>query len=107
MIRKFYHIVLLLIASLISGCTSEVVPSREETNILLTVRCDAPTKSDPEEKEGEKSFNENLIRSVDFLFYPGSEPSETTDAVLHIRRELASDPMQPGEWEVDFDLVEH
>lgn len=105
MIRKFYHIVLLLIASLISGCTSEVVPSREETNILLTVRCDAPTKSDPEEKEGEQSFNENLIRSVDFLFYPGSEPSETTDAVLHIRKELASDPMQPGKWEVDFDLV--
>ena len=106
--RKYLHIVLLLsLACLISGCVAESVPTLEGTGIQLTVRCDNPllTKADTEDKDGEKPFNENLIKSVDFLFYPGSDPAPDADAVYRIRKELTSDPMQPGQWEVSFNLV--
>ena len=106
--RKYLHIVLLLsLACLISGCVAESVPTLEGTGIQLTVRCDNPllTKGDTEDKDGEKPFNENLIKSVDFLFYPGSDPAPDADAVYRIRKELTSDPMQPGQWEVSFNLV--
>ena len=105
---KYLHNVLLLsLAFLLSGCVAEQIPTLEETGIKLTVRCDNPllTKGDPTDKDGEKPFNENLIKSVDFLFYPGNEPAADADAVYRIRKELTSDPMQPGQWEATFNLV--
>lgn len=103
--RKALHIVLL--ALLVAGCVQEPVPSFDESGINLTVRCTSPsqTRSDTVEKDGEQAFNENVIRSVDFLFYPGEDPAEDADAVFHIRKELSSDPMQPGLWEATFNLV--
>lgn len=109
MMRKLLHIVLLFsLACLIGGCATEPIPTLEgETGIQLTVRCDNPllTKTATEDRDGEKPYNENLIKSVDFLFYPGSNPDDETDAVYRIRKELTSDPMQPGEWEATFNLV--
>ena len=106
MIRKYFHIVWLFVACLFAGCAAEPVPSREAPSIRLTVKCDESrqTKAD-ENKEGEQAFNENLIRSVDFLFYPGENPDPNTDAVFHIRKELSRDSMQPHVWEETFDLV--
>lgn len=105
MMRKLCHIVLLAVL-LLEGCTREPVPSWEEPGIQLTVRCDrADITKATTEKDGEQSYNENLIRSVDFLFYPGSDPSADADAVYHVRRELSKDPMQGNLWEVTFNLV--
>lgn len=103
--RKVLHIVLL--ALLFAGCAREAVPALEEPGISITVRCaeSAQTKTDPVEKDGEQAFNENIIRSVDFLFYPGEDPSAGTDAVYHVRKELTKDPMQSGLWEATFNLV--
>ena len=98
---------LVCLTFLLAGCVREAMPSFEEPGITLKVRCDNPlsaTKADGE-KDGEQNFNENLIKSVDFLFYPGENPSETTAAIHHIRKELSEDPMQPGLWEATFNLV--
>lgn len=107
MTARFHIARLLGLTLLLAGCVREEVPSFEEPGIILTVRCDNPllaTKADGE-KDGEQAFNENLIKSVDFLFYPGSDPSDDTDAIHHIRKELSEDPMQSGFWEVSFNLV--
>ena len=103
--RRMLHIVLLL-ALLVNGCAKEVVPSMETPDLQLTILCDdaALTKADPT-KDGEQAFNENIIRSVDFLFYPGSAPSADADAVFHVRKELSSDSMTPGNWSETFNLV--
>ena len=105
-ITRFHIVWLLCLTLLLAGCVREEVPSFEEPGITLTVRCDNPllTKADGV-KDGEQGFNENLIKSVDFLFYPGANPSESTDAIHHIRKELSEDTMQPGFWEASFNLV--
>lgn len=97
-----------LMTLLLAGCAREPVPFQEEgLGLQLTVRCDAPvqTRAEGEEKDGEQAYNENLIQSVDFLFYPGEDPDAGTDAVHHIRKVLDKDPMQAGLWEVTFNLV--
>ena len=105
MMRRLCHTVLLA-ALLVTGCTREFVPSAETPGLQLTVRCDrAEMTKATTNKDGEQSYNENLIQSVDFLFYPGSDPSAGTDAVYHVRRELSKDPMQANLWEVTFSLV--
>ena len=90
MIKRGLHIVLLwLLALLACGCVGELVPLKGETDLTLTVRCDEPlmTRADePVSKDGVKTFNENLILSVDFLFYPGASPVADTPAVYHIRK---------------------
>ena len=104
---KSGHMVLLVLgAFLMMGCTRETVPSLEGPGITLTVRCDdaVPTKADPQLKDGETSFNENLIQSVDFLFYPGADPDAGTDAVYHIRKELEAGPVQASLKEATFHL---
>ena len=106
-LRRFNMAWLACLTLLLTGCVREAVPAFEEPGIVLTVRCDNPllaTKADGE-KDGEQAFNENLIKSVDFLFYPGENPSESTDAIHYIRKELSEDPMQPGHWEATFNLV--
>ena len=104
--KRFLHIVLLLLALLVTGCAREVAFSVDTPGIKLTIKCDEPvlTKAG-ETRDGEQSFNENIIQSVDFLFYPGENPSASTDAVFHLRRELSKDSMLPGSWEETFNLV--
>ena len=107
MLRQLHRVLLVSLTLLVAGCAREAVPSSGEPGITLTVRCDNPllaTKAD-DTKDGVQAFNENLIKSVDFLFYPGAAPSEDTDAVHYIRKELSTDPMQPGLWEATFNLV--
>lgn len=104
----YVHIVLLIcFAFLLAGCATEPVPSMEGTGIQLTVRCDSQqmTKAETDSRDGEQAYNENLIQSVDFLFYPGNHPDDNADAVYHVRKVLSQDPMQSGLWEVTFNLV--
>lgn len=96
---------LVLLALLASGCAREPFPSADEPGIVLTVRCDNPALTKAESKDGEQSYNENVIKSVDFLFYPGENPGENTPALHHIRKELSENTMQPGLWEASFNLV--
>lgn len=104
--RHFHMAWILFLALLISGCARrEDVPSPEGFGIKLTVRCHNPLLTKAEDIDGEQAYNENLIKSVDFLFYPGENPEEDTDAIHYIRKELGDDPMQPGLWEVVFSLV--
>ena len=105
MIRKGFHIVLLFAALLLMGCTAEKEPlPGGGPGLELTVRCDNPllvTKADPEStKNGELSYNENLINSVDFFFYPGANPATDANAVYHIRKEIEN-----TNWEYTFNLI--
>ena len=97
----------MLFAVLVVGCARETVPSREEVpDIQLTIKCDESTKADDGlTQNGEQAFNENIIRSVDFLFYPGGEPSADADAVHHIRKELTQSSMTSENWSETFNLV--
>ena len=107
--KKCFHILVLVSVLLLPGCNIDFGPEWGGTDMILTVRCDESpvTKAgDPETQDGEKRYNENLIRSVDFFFYPGTNPAGTEEAVHHIRRELTEDPMPvDGKWEVPFRLV--
>ncbi|MCR5709760.1 MAG: hypothetical protein K6G79_04690 [Bacteroidales bacterium] len=108
MAKKCLHILLLAVALVIPGCVIDLGPSLGRgTGMVLTVRCDNPllTKADPIEKDGEQRFNENLITSVDFLFYPGDNPAADAPAVHHIRETLSEDPMTAGHWEASFTVV--
>jgi hypothetical protein len=107
MIGRKGHILVLVAVLLMLGCTREQVLTEEVPDVILTVRCDDPvlTKADTEAREGESSFNENLIQYVDFLFYPGENPDADTDAVFHIRKALNAGPMQAALWEATFNLV--
>lgn len=106
MIRRYFHIVLFLTAVLVTGCVTEIVPSTEVPEIQLTIRCmDSMLTKAGDTKDGDQSFNENLIQSVDFLFYSGENPDADAPAVFHIRKELTKDSMHPGRWEETFNLV--
>ena len=105
-VRRFHIAWLFCLTLLLAGCVREAVPSMEEPGIMLTVRCDNPLLSKADgTKDGEQAYNENVIHSVDFLFYPGDSPSDNTDALHYIRKELSEDTMQPGLWEASFNLV--
>lgn len=107
MMKKLLHIFVLLPLLLAAGCSPETGPERLGSGLVLTVRCEDPelTKSTP--ADGETRFNENLIESVDFFFYPGSIPATDADAVYHERVEVDEDPVSyiGGRWEATFTLV--
>ena len=77
MTGRRFHIVLLMAALLVTGCVREVMPSAEEPGIKLTVKCGETFQSKADTREGVKDFNENLIRSVDFLFCRSSPRRRT------------------------------
>lgn len=106
--KKCLHILLLASVLLLSGCVDTLGPTLGDGNeMVLTVRCgEASVTKATELRDGEKRYNENLIKSVDFFFYHGADPAGTDAAVYHIRRELTEDPMPVnGPWEVSFNLV--
>ena len=99
------HIFLFLAVVLLAGCAREVISSSQEPGIQITLKCGESFQTKAETREGEKDFNENLIKTVDFLFYPGTNPSDDADAVFRIRRVLDKDPMESAPWETTFNLV--
>lgn len=105
--KKLLHILILLPLLLAAGCTKDFVSDSPGSGLVLTVRCEdsALTRSTPE--DGETRFNENLIKSVDFFFYPGDAPAADADAVFHKRVDLDEDPVTytGGQWEATFTLV--
>ncbi len=107
MMRKWFHILMLLPLLLAAGCQDGLEPNRPGSGLVLTVRCEDPAlvKSTPE--DGETRFNENLIKSVDFFFYPGAAPASDADAVYHHRVDLDEDPVSytGGQWEATFNIV--
>ncbi len=87
MIRRLSYCLLAALV-LVSACTK--VP--QECNgpaVQITVRCDSPERvkaGSDDTQDGENRYNENLISTVDFFFYPGRDPDRTAAAVLHVRR---------------------
>lgn len=74
---------------LVSACVKEPV-APGGSGIEISVRCGDSfvVKSDTDDtRNGEDKYNENLIKSVDFFFYPGGNPDRDADAVFHVRRE--------------------
>ena len=105
--KGMIHILIAYALLLMAACTKDYAPVNPAPGLSITVRCEDPaqTKSAPE--DGETRFNENLIRSVDFFFYPGSTPSAAADAVYHKRIDLDEDPVvhTEGRWEATFTIV--
>ncbi len=105
--KKLFHILIVLPLLLAVGCQREARLERAASGLVLTVRCEDPSLTKTESADGESRFNENLIKSVDFFFYPGSAPDSNADAVYHRRLELDEDPVSytGGQWEATFKLV--
>ena len=107
--KKWFHILIVISLLLAAGCQREPRLDNAVSGLVLTVRCEDPalTKVDPEPADGETRFNENLIKSVDFFFYPGETPASDADAVYHHRVDLDEDPViyTEGQWEATFNIV--
>lgn len=87
MIRRLSYCLLVLLV-LVSACTKDP-GAYDGPCIELTVRCGDPdfTKADTDDtRDGENKYNENLISTVDFFFYPGENPDRNEPAVLHVSR---------------------
>lgn len=104
--KRWFHILLLVSLLALSGCVDEIGPKvMEEEGITLTIRCKDPLLTKASPPDGEQQYNENLIKSVDFLFYPGETPDATQPAAFHIRKESTANPEQEGEGVAEFKLV--
>ena len=79
---------LFLLCLLLCGCT-ERLDVWDGPVIELTLRSDdSPlvTRAGTDgTMDGVDRYNENLIETVDFFFYPGEEPDRTADATFHVR----------------------
>ena len=107
MIKKWFHILILISLLLAAGCQREPRFGRDVSGVVLTVRCEDPSSTKADTEDGEARFNENLIKSVDFFFYPGNNPSSDEDATYHHRVDLEEDPVSytAEKWEATFDIV--
>ena len=105
--KKLIHILMFIPLLLAAGCVRDMEPFTPASGVVLTVRCEDPdlTKSTP--VDGETRFNENLIKSVDFFFYPSTDLSGK--AAYHKRFDLEEDPVSYSDsenrWEATFTLV--
>ena len=87
MIRRLAYCLSVLLV-LMSACTKEP-EAHDGLCIELSVRCDDPdlTKAETDDtRDGENKYNENLISTVDFFFYPGETPDRNAPAVFHVSR---------------------
>lgn len=105
--RKWLHILVFAALLMAVGCKAGLEPESPGCGLLLTVRCEDPALSKSTPEDGETRFNENLIKSVDFFFYPGENPAGDADAVYHHRVDLDEDPVKytGGQWEATFTIV--
>lgn len=104
--KRLFHIMMLLPLLLAAGCVRDMEPGRPAEGLVLTVRCEYPDLTKATE-DGETRFNENLIKSVDFFFYPGETPESDAAAIYHRRVDLDEDPVKHtgGVWEATFTFV--
>ena len=87
MIRRLAYCLSVLLV-LVSACTKEP-EAHDGLRIELSVRCGEPelTKAETDDtRDGENKYNENLISTVDFFFYPGETPDRNAPAVFHVSR---------------------
>lgn len=87
MIRRLAYCLSVLLV-LVSACTKEP-EAHDGLCIELSVRCGEPelTKAETDDtRDGENKYNENLISTVDFFFYPGETPDRNAPAVFHVTR---------------------
>ncbi len=87
MIRRLAYCLSVLLV-LVSACTKEP-EAHDGLRIELSVRCGEPelTKAETDDtRDGENKYNENLISTVDFFFYPGETPDRNAPAVFHVTR---------------------
>lgn len=63
--------------------------------VILTVSCTSPNTSRTETKPGVQAYNENLITTLDYFFYP--KGGTASNAVLSERIILANNGVQNGE----------
>ena len=88
MIRRLSYCLLAVLLLGVSCSREQSAPDR--SGIEISVYCCDPVsvKSGSDEtRDGEDKYNENLIQSVDFFFYPGQNPDRNSDAVFHVHRE--------------------
>ena len=79
---------LLLALVLLGACRREPVRDAMGQHIELTLRCSEPylaKAGNDGTLEGLDRYNENLIDTVDFFFYPGDNPSRTERAKFHVQ----------------------
>ena len=89
MIRRLLYCLMSALA-LASACTKTTGELEGDAGIEISVFCAdaAKTRADSgDTQDGENRYNENLISTVDFFFYPGENPDRDADAVYHVRRE--------------------
>ena len=86
MIRRLSYCLVLMLLVLVS-CTEKLEgPSGQY--IKLVVYCDeaqVTRNGNNGTALGEEYYNEDLISTVDFFFYPGEDPDRDTDAAFHRR----------------------
>lgn len=104
MIRKALHILLLLSLLWLTGCEVNSVDLGAGEGVVLTIRCTDPviTKA---AVAADGDYHEDLIKTVDFLFYTGETPGDDQNAVFYIRKDLLDDNSQNGEKTAVFTLV--
>lgn len=105
--RRLFHILFYLPLLIAAGCVSGIGLDTPTSGLVLTVRCEDPTLTKSEPEDGETRFNENLIKSVDFFFYPGDSPGDDVRAVHHERIDAEENAISysGGRWEATFTLV--
>ena len=89
MMRRLAYGFAILAALACVSCAGTLDSDWDGPCIELTLTCDdspLETKAGMDgTKDGVDRYNENLIETVDFFFYPGEEPDRSADATYHIR----------------------
>ena len=87
MIRKLSHILVYVIAIVLTGCVEPLVP-RFSQGLELTLFCVDPTTK--VEEEGVDNYRENVISWVDFFIYSGDQSDLSKEAKYHLHMEPES-----------------
>lgn len=105
--KKLFHIIVMFALPVLAGCVRTLGPDAPGQGMALTIKFGDIAQTKTTTVDGEKRFNENVIKSVDFFFYASDAPDNAADAVFHKRLELVEDPVAyvDGEYEATFRLV--
>ena len=87
MMRRLSYSLLILLAILVS-CTTSKLDEPTGPYIELSVSCGEPvdTKAGNDgTSDGVDRYNENLLQTIDFFFYPGDTPDRDAAATFHFK----------------------